>query len=260
MAPLRDDRYLDALTVQSVLFAKALHEADLQQPVPTCPDWTLYQLAEHVGQAHRGATMIVTRRATTAPDPRELDVAAAPEDLDELGGWLRDGAGELVDAIRAAGPQTQVWTWSDDQRAGFWARRMAHETAVHRAYAELALGHDFALEPDLAADAISEWLDALSSPQAVEFRPEFAELRGEGQILHLHSTDPGLGEAGEWIVRRTPSGPVWEHGHAKGDVAVRGAVVDLLLVLLRRVPPEQAPIEVLGDAAVLAHWLQHTRF
>ena len=260
MAPLRDDRYLDALIVQSALFAEALRGAELKQAVPTCPGWTLYQLAEHVGRAHRWATMIVTRRATTAPDSRELDVAAAPEDLDEVGGWLRDGAGALVDAIRAAGPQTRVWTWSDDQRAGFWARRMAHETAVHRADAELALGREFDLEPELAADAISEWLSALSSPQAVEFRPEFAELRGEGQILHLHSTDPGLGEAGEWIVRRTPSGPVWEHGHTKGAVAVRGAVVDLLLVLLRRVSPEQAPIEVLGDAAMLAHWLQHSRF
>lgn len=258
MALLHDDRYLDALTAQSALFAEALRGADLKQPVPTCPDWTLYQLVEHVGQAHRWATTIVTRRATAPPDRSEL--AAAPEDLDKLGDWLRDGAGDLADAVRVTGPQTQVWTWSDDQRAGFWARRMAHETAVHRADAELALGREFDLEPDLAADAISEWLDALSSPQAVEFRPEFAELRGEGQILHLHATDPGLGEAGEWTVHRTPSGPVWEHGHTKGAVAVRGAVVDLLLVLLRRVSADQAPIEVLGDQAMLAHWLQHTRF
>ncbi|MGH3901098.1 MAG: maleylpyruvate isomerase N-terminal domain-containing protein, partial [Pseudonocardiaceae bacterium] len=170
------------------------------------------------------------------------------------------GAGTLVDAIRTAGPRTAVWTWADDQSVGFWARRMSHETAMHRADAELALGREFALPADIAADGISEWLSALSWPQAVTFRPELAELRGNGEILHLHSTDPGLGEAGEWIVRRMPSGPVWEHGHAKGTVAVRGAVVDLLLVLLRRVPPGQAPIEVLGDATVLAHWLEHTRF
>ncbi|MDQ5856601.1 MAG: maleylpyruvate isomerase family mycothiol-dependent enzyme [Actinomycetota bacterium] len=260
MAPLRDDRYLDALTVQSALFAEALRGADLEQPVPTCPDWTLYQLAEHVGQAHRVVTELITNRVTAPPNPAEFALAAAPEDADKLGSWLIDGATELVGAIRAAGPRTPVWTWFEDQRVGVWARREAHETAVHRADAELALGREFDLEPDLAADAISEWLDALSSPQLVEFRPEFAELRGEGQILHLHSTDPGLGEAGEWIVRRTPSGPVWEHGHTKGAVAVRGAVVDLLLVLLRRVPAEQASIEVLGDPAILAHWLQHTRF
>ncbi|HZA18820.1 MAG TPA: maleylpyruvate isomerase family mycothiol-dependent enzyme [Pseudonocardiaceae bacterium] len=260
MAPLRDDRYLDALTAQSALFAEALRGADLKQPVPTCPDWTLYQLAEHVGRAHRMATALITNRVTAPPNFSELAMVTAPEDADELGTWLHDGTTELVGAIRAAGPQTPVWTWAGDQRVDFWARRMAHETAVHRADAELALGREFDLEPDLAADAISEWLDALGSPQAVEFRPEFAELRGEGQILHLHATDPGLGEAGEWTVRRTPSGPVWEHGHTKGAVAVRGGVVDLLLVLLRRVPAEQAPIEVLGDQAMLAHWLQHTRF
>ncbi len=260
MAPLRDDRYLDALAAQSALFAAVLPGADLQQRVPTCPDWTLHQLAEHVGRAHRWVAAIVARRATTPVDPAELTSAGAPTDPDGLAGWLRDGASELVDAIRVAGPQTPVWSWFDDQSVGFWARRMAHETAVHRADAELALGQEFTLEPDLAADAISEWLELVCSAKALQARPELAGLRGEGQILHLHSTDPGLGEAGEWIVRRTPSGPVWEHGHAKGDVAVRGAVVDLLLVLLRRVPPGNAPITVLGDPAVLEHWLERTRF
>jgi uncharacterized protein (TIGR03083 family) len=259
MAVLSNDRYLDAVTAQSALCAEALVGADLQLRVPTCPDWTLFELTQHVGQAHRMVTEIVARRATTMPDLSTLR-AAAPEGTSGLLAWLRAGADELVETIRSAGPQTPIWSWTDDQSAGFWARRMAHETAVHRADIELALGREFALEPDLAADAISEWLSLLGSPQAVQFRPELAELRGEGQILHLHSTDPGLGEAGEWIVRRTPSGPVWEHGHMKGDVAVRGAVVDLLLLLMRRVPASAASITVLGDASVLEHWLAHTRF
>ncbi|MGH3587273.1 MAG: maleylpyruvate isomerase family mycothiol-dependent enzyme [Pseudonocardia sp.] len=167
MAPLRDDRYLTALTTQSALFAEALRGPDLQQRVPTCPEWTLYQLAEHVGQAHRRATKLIIRRATAPPDINELGNAATPEDPDKLATWLRDGATDLVDAIRAAGPQTPVWSWSDDQSVGFWARRMAHETAVHRADIELALGNVFAVEADLAADAISEWLSAVGSPQAV---------------------------------------------------------------------------------------------
>jgi uncharacterized protein (TIGR03083 family) len=260
MAVLCNDRYLDALAAQSALFAEALHGADLQQQVPTCPDWTLYRLVEHLGQAHRWVTAIIARRATAPLDPHELGMATAPADAAGLGSWLGDGASELVDAIRQAGPQTVVWSWADDQSVGFWARRMVHETAVHRADAELTLGRAFTLDADLAADAISEWLSVLSWATAVEARPELAELRGEGQILHLHSTDPGLGEAGEWIVRRTPSGPVWEHGHTKGDVAVRGPVVHLLLVLMRRVPPAEAPIDVLGNAGVLEHWLAHTRF
>jgi uncharacterized protein (TIGR03083 family) len=259
VAPLSNDRYLDALTAQAALFAEVLAGADLALRVPTCPDWTLHELVRHVGVVHRWVTGIVRQRAKTQPDFDPLRWPV-PEDTDELRAWLRDGAAELVEAIRSAGPLAPMWTWTDDQSAGFWARRMAHETAMHRADAELALGRQFALEADLAADAISEWLSLLSLPQAVQFRPELAELRGEGQILHLHSTDPGLGEAGEWIVRRTPEGPVWEPGHMKGDVAVRGAVVDLLLVLMRRVAPADAPITVLGDASVLDHWLKCTRF
>ncbi|MGH3999750.1 MAG: maleylpyruvate isomerase family mycothiol-dependent enzyme, partial [Pseudonocardiaceae bacterium] len=161
MTPLRDDRYLDALAAQSALLTEALRGTDLQQRVPTCPEWTLYQLAEHVGQAHRGVTELIIRRSTAPPDFSTLRKAAAPEDPDKLGTWLRDGASELVGAIRAAGPRTPVWSWTDDQSVGFWTRRMAHETAVHRADVELALGRVFALDTDLAADAISEWLGAL---------------------------------------------------------------------------------------------------
>lgn len=260
MTPLSDDRYLDALTAQSARFADALRGADLQQIVPTCPEWTLHRLAEHVGQAHRWVGEIVARRVTGPVQARELTAAHAPEGANELGRWLRAGAADLVDTIRVTGPQTPMWTFGDDQRAGFWARRMAHETAVHRADAELALGRNFSLDPDLAADAISEWFTLICSRHAVEARPELARLRGDGEILHVHSTDAGLGEAGEWVVRRTPDGPVWEHGHAKGAVAVRGGVTDLLMVLLRRVPVPDAPVQVLGDQAQLAYWLEHTRF
>lgn len=104
MAALRNDRYLDALAGQSALFAEALAGADLRQRVPTCPCWTIYELAQHVGRAHRWATAIVIRPASTPPEPT-LGVAA-PEDPDELRSWLRDGAGELADASRATGPQT----------------------------------------------------------------------------------------------------------------------------------------------------------
>ena len=259
MVPLADDRYLDALTAQTGLFTELIRDAGLRQQVPTCPEWTLHQLTEHVGRAHRFATGNVAGRGRDPIDPRDQAVESPPDDPEALRGWLRDGADALADTIRDVGPQTSVWTWAGQQPARFWARRMAHETAVHRADVALTLGQDFALDPDLAADAISEWLELLCSPKALELRPELGELRGEGQLLHMHSTDDGLGEAGEWIIRRTPSGPVWEHGHSKGDVAVRGAVVDLLLVIVRRVAPAAGTVQVLGDPAVLEHWLEHTR-
>ena len=66
--------------------------------------------------------------------------------------------------------------------------------------------------------------------------------------------------AGELTVRSTPSGITVQHGHAKGDVALRGPAVRLLLVLVRRLPPDDPSIEVLGDAPALSRWLEHTPF
>ena len=58
----------------------------------------------------------------------------------------------------------------------------------------------------------------------------------------------------------TPSGVTVARGHGKADVAVRGPAVGLLLVLTRRLPPSAPGIEVLGEHALLTHWLQHTPF
>ncbi len=86
------------------------------------------------------------------------------------------------------------------------------------------------------------------------------DLRGDGQTLHVHATDPGLSGTGEWLVTRTPSGITIQPGHGKADVAVRGPAASLLLVLTRRLPPSDPAIEVLGEQALLSHWLQHTPF
>lgn len=63
---------------------------------------------------------------------------------------------------------------------------------------------------------VSEWMTLITSPGAAAYRPELArELRGDGQLLHLHATDePSLGE---WLIRRGPDAVTWEHGHQKGD-------------------------------------------
>ncbi|MGH3195985.1 MAG: hypothetical protein ACRDNT_08645 [Streptosporangiaceae bacterium] len=84
------------------------------------------------------------------------------------------------------------------------------------------------------------------------------ELRGDGQSLHFHAADPGLSGTGEWLVTRTPSGVTVARRHGKADVAVRGPAASRLLVLTRRLPPADPAIEILGEQAVLTHWLQHT--
>ena len=143
--------------------------------------------------------------------------------------------------------------------ASFWARRMAHETAVHRADAEIAVGRAPVIDTAIAVDGIDEWLgfgDVLDG----DGRDSRLAALGDGQVLHLHATDEGLGESGEWLARRAGERMTIEHGHGRGDVAVRGPASALLLVLVRRLPVDDAPVQLIGDRAVLERWLGATPF
>jgi uncharacterized protein (TIGR03083 family) len=253
------DRYGRELQAETLKLAEALHDADPAHRVPTCPDWTLAQLTAHVGFGHRWAAVIVERRATKPVPHDQANDLQVPDGAEERSRWLLAGARRLGDAVREAGPQTAVWTWADDQTAGFWLRRITHDTLVHRLDAELAVGREVALAPDLAADSVSDLLEMFSVLPRIDDFPALAELRGSGQLLHFHATDPGLGLAGEWLARRTPSGVVWEHGHGQADAALRGRALDLLLVLSRRAPLDGSQLEASGDPQLLAHWLEHSR-
>ena len=88
---------------------------------------------------------------------------------------------------------------------------------MHRADAALALGTDYRLTPELAADGIDEWLERV----AIEASGESSPLDA-GTTLHLHATDDGLGAAGEWTITGGGDGIAWSHDHGKGDAALRG--------------------------------------
>ena len=50
-----------------------------------------------------------------------------------------------------------------------------------------------------------------------------------------------------------PRRHLFEHGHAKGDVALRGTASDLLLWAWNRVPPDDR-FEVFGEPTLLDAW------
>jgi uncharacterized protein (TIGR03083 family) len=261
MHGLSDDRFCAELRERTWKLAEIV-AGDLAHPVPTCPEWTFRQLATHVGRGHRWAAEIVATRAAEAIPLREVPDGKLPEDPARHAEWLTASANLVVDAVTAAGDAV-VWTFIGMRPAGFWARRRAHEIAVHLADAQLATGHDADIPADLAADGISEWFAIITEGTKGTndlIQAQSQGVRGDGQTLHFHATDDGLDGAGEWLVRRTPSGITVEHGHGKADVALRGPAAGLLLVLTRRLPASDPAIEVLGDQDLLAHWLEHTPF
>ena len=258
--------YLDALGGDSAALATAARR-DLTAPIVSCPGWTMATLVVHlIGiYAHRIAIVRARDTENTAvgsyhdlglPDATQPWFDAQSEGKQEPVG-APDGLVELYEAkateLRAVlgsvvDPNEPVWTWwPPDQTAGFWARRMAQETAVHRWDAQAALGEPEPIEPELACDGIDEMLDVML-PSARRWAEKVRE--GRGETYHFHRTDG----PGEWLVRFQGEGATVTREHAKGDVAVRGAASDLLLFLWGRLPGKN--LEVLGDASLLGRYFE----
>ncbi|MGW0660521.1 maleylpyruvate isomerase family mycothiol-dependent enzyme [Streptodolium elevatio] len=245
------DHYCDLFVAQADVLAEAVSGADLTTEVPTCPGWTLAKLVKHVGIAHAWSAANVRAGAASTPVvARSLDLGL-PDDPSGLPEWLAAGARRSAAYLKEAGPDAPAWTFGPVPHARFWGRRMVHETLIHRIDAELALGITPKVDPDLAVDGIDELLTVIPGTGFGD-----RELpHGNGESLHIHTS--GGDRPGEWTITLTPDGYNWTRGHAKGNTALRGDAVAVMLILNRRAPVTEA-VEVFGDEPLLTHWLAGT--
>jgi len=242
------------IVAQTGLLVADLDGADLRAPVPSCPGWTLGGLLRHIGGGQRWAEEMVRTRATEyLPDAHFRDVKG-----DDSGpapvAWLAEGADRLAATLRAAGPDAVLWAPFDYGTTTFWARRFANETLVHRADATLAAGTEFAVEKDVAMDAVDEWMELDALPQHFDIEPAKREILGEGRTLAFEATDAGV----NWLVDLTGDVVAWRRGPGTAAVTVRGPLADLLLVIYRRATADG--VEVLGDRPLLDLWSGHIAF
>jgi uncharacterized protein (TIGR03083 family) len=235
-------RELEALTA-------AVAAGPMSAQVPTCPEWTMADLATHVGQFCGFWTHILCEGGG-----RDKPPFPEPPESSELRDWLAAVGHHLLEQLRTTPAETRVWTWyPSDQSAGFVARRCAHELAVHRYDAQSARGTRSPIDRALAVDGIDEIFEALVTARA---RSGLAQ----GQTIHLHGTDDDVDNVrrAEWSVTLHPDRIEVAHTHAKGDLALRGATSDLELVLYGR--PSLGPVERFGDEAVLDAWYREFSF
>ena len=130
----------------------------LDAPVPWVPEWRARDLIGHLGTVHRWATSIV--RAGTTEPPTAGSQQTSPHD-ENLLEWYETGLVELVATLRTVPPDTPAWHMSPtaEKVAASWARRQAHELAVHRLDLEVAAGVQLSpVEADLAEDGVDELL------------------------------------------------------------------------------------------------------
>ena len=219
---------------------------DLTAPVPTCPGWTVADLVLHVAKVYLHKSECI--RQLAFPDPWPVELAT-----DDPIGALDRCFAELTDRLAAHQPGDPAYTWyGPDQTVGFWIRRMAHETAIHRVDAERALGVPPApIRTDLAEDGIDEMLTLFVGYGSMEWPDEFAAVRAAA-VGTSHRVDS---PAGSWLVRvgadgatvtptvtptvttsATPTGPADGTGDDGPmiDSTVRGPAGPLLLWLWNR--------------------------
>ncbi|MBH1937347.1 maleylpyruvate isomerase family mycothiol-dependent enzyme [Streptomyces sp. AV19] len=237
------ERHCEQILSQTDLLLTHVAHAATDTPIPTCPGWNLGNLLRHLAGTHAWATGVVAARALTPVPEDQVNDVAGPDDEDPaaLAARCAENAGHLAATLREAGPDTTVWTAGPGGTTAFWARRMAHETAVHRADAAFATGARYALDGWAGVDALDEWIGFSTSPEA-------PPLRGPGWTLHFSA-----GEGAEWFVDLTGPSPVWRRGGGDAAVSVRGGATDLLLLMYGRPVPE-GRVEVRGDGELFARW------
>ncbi|MEW2083295.1 maleylpyruvate isomerase family mycothiol-dependent enzyme [Streptomyces sp. NPDC005283] len=232
---------IKSLVREGQLLAAAAAGAGPEASVPTCPGWQVRDLLRHVGVVHRWATAFITEGYTDfhpADDQPELDG-------DELLEWFRGGHGLLVAALSEAPADVECWTFLPaPSPVAFWARRQAHETAVHRTDAESALGgKPGPVAADFALDGIDELLGAFHARSRSRVRT------AEPRVLRVRTIDTD----DVWTVRLSADAPRTERTEeGPADCELSGTAEQLYLTLWNRLP--LTTVSVTGDAELARLW------
>lgn len=239
-----DHRHL--LRVEAARLA-AIGPEHLDLEIPHLEGWTVASVIGHTGWVFRYASLSLQ----SDPDdpPSRSSVPEPPPGADVID-WFGEGAEAIQSTVDQADLDVVRPTFTGPQPGSWWLRRLGHEVAVHRWDAESAIGTPEPIEGRQAKDGIDEVLEVFA-PQ----RMQFATLAGQGETVHLHATDI---DHGEWLMTYEPENIAWTHAHAKGDVAARGPVSDLLLLLWSRIPAGR--LEIFGDASLIDRWQDAATF
>jgi len=212
-------------------------------PIPTCDEWTMDRLLRHIGRIWTYVGTIVGERLTSPPDRPTMPDDKTPVE------FATEALDDLVDALMSCESDTPMWNWADQPpTAAFWARRMAHEAAVHRYDAQSA--HDMAqpIAAELAQDGLDELVDVILPVIVARDTPALPEA-----TYAFVAPDE---EA--WCIRLGSDGITRADAGATPDVTVRGTTSALMLAALNRV--EWSSLEIDGDEGLLDAWSKAMRF
>jgi uncharacterized protein (TIGR03083 family) len=227
-------RYLECLAADAGRLRSAA-SLDLTNQVPTCPDWSVEDLVQHtaVVYLHKAECM----RLNAFPDTWPPDVSG-----EEPLALFDRAYDDLVAEFEARDPSEKTVTWYEpDQTVGFWVRRMAQESVIHRVDAELAVSEPLRPIPsDLAVDGVDELLMCFLEYATKNWPDEFPQLANcDGSAVRV------LAGERSWSVRLEPGGVVVSESDDTAAATVSGDPDAVLLWLWRRAGDQTVHVE--GD-------------
>jgi uncharacterized protein (TIGR03083 family) len=235
--------HIAVLQEEGQRLAAAARRAGLDADVPTCPRWHVRDLLGHLGGVHRWAATHVREGSAAVAEGRQPALEKPPDD--GLIDWFVEGHQALVATLRAAPASIDAWAFLPaPSPLAFWARRQAHETAIHRADAESALGRAATYDVEFALDGLDELIAGFwgrkskrlvaDPPRSLLVVPTDAEPRWHIAILPDGRT-----------ITAAPPFP-------QADCTVAATASELYLLLWNRLPDNVGAST--GDEAVLRLW------
>jgi uncharacterized protein (TIGR03083 family) len=246
--------HLDALRRQGELMAGAADRAGLAAAVPSCPSWQVKDLLRHTGYIHRWAARHITECSREVIDgPSEAEILRGGATDENLLDWFRTGHSALAETLAAADPAVACATFmAAPSPLAFWARRQAHETAIHRADAELAAAATPVYPAEFAADGIDELITGFGARR--KYQPQIGSAAADGP-LRVVAADTG----DAWSIeirqgRLQPRRDVEVGAAERAGCTVSGPASGLYLYLWNRADAAEAGVTVTGNPSLLASW------
>jgi uncharacterized protein (TIGR03083 family) len=203
-------------------FAKFCKAASLDRSahVPTCPDWDVRALCDHLGDVYQSRAFIIEHSARKSPD----DFERLDGDTDPIE-WVTKWSDTLNRAlINHDDGDPTISFIPEANTMHFWRRRMALETLVHRTDAEIATGSVSGMDNELSADGVAEllWFGSKDSDL------HHSDGNSDSSVVAL--TDG----SNRWMVTLYESELVAGDTDAAVDATVLGSAPALLLTLSGR--------------------------
>lgn len=228
----------EALQEQAAALRSAAVRAGGEATVPTCPRWDVRALVRHLAKVYG----MVLLALDTEPDAQRPQPESAPEAFDAALDCWDERLAALLPKLAERDPHRPVWAFFLDGTPAAWARRMLHETAIHRLDVELAAGgaeHGLVFEPQLAADGADEMLSVIAP------LGDWSLAQRTGKVLY-HAADAERA----WLVTyRAGAAPqVGRPDDAALDHKVDATVAGTADAVYRRVWGRPSSAVVTGDA------------